>query len=331
MNKKVVVNWRHSPIDKNDLRDLTKRSDSKALTHLLTHLLIALVLAVISYISFERLPIILSIPIYFVFTNVFIFLGLASGIHEMTHGTVFKTKSLNKFFMRLVSFITWSDYVFYRESHMKHHQYTAHHGLEQEVVLPLTLHIKDFLYSLIGNPYYTYKTYFNMFRRALGIIKGEWEEEIFPLENPKKRKELINWNRVVIGGHLLIVLAIILSSKWLLLLYITFPMAFSSIASYAVTMSQHSGLQGDIADSRKCCRSVKINPIYEFLYWNMNYHIEHHMYASVPFYNLKKFSKTIEADLPERKTLLQSYKEIILIQKRQKIDPSYYYEAKCPK
>lgn len=250
------------------------RSDRKALVHLLTHLMLVVLLAIVSYRSFKVLPLYFSIPIYFVFTNVFfIFMGLCSGIHEMSHGTVFKTKSLNWFFMRFISFITWSDYVFYRESHMKHHQYTAHHGLEQEVVLPLKLRIRDFIYSLIG---------------------------------------------------------IILTKEWLLLLLITFPMASSSIASYAVTMSQHSGLQADVADSRKCCRSVKLGPIYQFLYWNMNYHIEHHMYASVPFYNLKKLSEAIEGDMPERKTLFEAYNEIIQIQKRQKIEPEYYYVAQCP-
>lgn len=331
MNGKKVLPWHRSPIDKALFKSLTVRSDGKALRHLLAHLGLVALLGFISYRAFKEYPIYLSIPIYFVFTNVFIFLGLSSGIHEMSHGTVFRTKWLNSVCMRFVSFITWSDYVFYRESHMRHHQYTAHHGLEQEVVLPMKLRIRDFVYSLVGNPYYTFKTYKNMFRRALGIIRGEWEEEIFPPEAINKRRELIRWNRILWVGHLLIVGVIIVTQEWLFLLLITLPMASSSIASYTVTMSQHSGLQPDIADSRKCCRSVKINPVYEFLYWNMNYHIEHHMYAGVPFYNLKQLSKALEADMPQRKSLYQSYKEIIQIQKQQKVEPNYYYEAQCPK
>ena len=30
-------------------------------------------------------------------------------------------------------------------------------------------------------------------------------------------------------------------------------------------------------------RTVYMNPISRFIYWNMNYHIEHHMYPLVPF------------------------------------------------
>ena len=31
----------------------------------------------------------------------------------------------------------------------------------------------------------------------------------------------------------------------------------------------------------------------QFFYWNMNYHVEHHMYAAVPYYNLPKLRKAI--------------------------------------
>lgn len=330
MSNRIVLHWHRSPIDRELFKELCKRSDAKALAHLLPHLLLTIVLGILSYRAFDSLPLYWSLPIYFLFTNVFNFLGQSAGIHEMSHGTVFRTKALNNFFMKLISFVTWSDYVFYRTSHMHHHQYTAHHGLEMEVELPMKLRIRDFLFSLVGNPYVTYKTFISYFRRAFGIIKGEWEEQIFPEDAIEKRKELVRWNRTLIVGHLLIATMILWSGNYLLLLYITYPIASSSILSYLVTMTQHSGLQPDIADSRKCCRSVKLHPIYEFLYWHMNYHIEHHMYAAVPFYNLKKLSKALEGDMPRRQNLLASYQAIIRIQKRQKSEPNYYYDAPCP-
>ncbi|MFM8792728.1 MAG: fatty acid desaturase [Solirubrobacterales bacterium] len=33
------------------------------------------------------------------------------------------------------------------------------------------------------------------------------------------------------------------------------------------------------------------------IYWNMNYHVEHHMYPGVPCYHLPRLRKLIEADL----------------------------------
>lgn len=330
MSKQKILAWRRSPIDPALFKSFTVKSDAKALAHVLTHITLIIVLGVISYNAFKVLPLYFSIPIYFIYTNVLIFIGLCSGLHEMTHGTVFKSKKLQAFFLNVIGFFTWADHVFYKASHTMHHQYTAHHGLEMEVELPMTLRIRDFVFATFFNPYFTLSTFIGIARRALGIIKGEWEVMIFPEDNPKKRQKVIHWCRVLIIGHLLMASAIILSGNYLLLLFFTFPMASSSIASYTITMVQHTGLQPDIADSRKCCRSVKVNPIYEFLYWNMNYHIEHHMYAGVPFYNLPELSKALEADMPERKTLFQAYKEIIRIQKRQKTEPDYYYDQPCP-
>lgn len=324
------ISWHKSPIDPIYFKELTKRSDWKALAHLIPHILLVIILGVFSYWSFMNLPLYVSVFIYLVFANVFNFLGQSAAIHELSHGTVFKTKTLNRFFINVLGFITWSDHIFYKNSHMKHHQFTAHHGLEKEVELPMKLRIRDFLFSAIGNSFITYKTFFTYVRRAMGIIQGEWEEMIFPVDAIKKRRELIRWNRVLVVGHLLIASLIIASGNYLLLLYITYPIYSSSLLSQLVTMTQHTGLQPDVADSRKCCRSVKLPKLYQFLYWNMNYHIEHHMYAAVPFYNLPKLHEALKEDMPEINNLVGTYKQIIAILKRQNIEPDYFYEQACP-
>lgn len=330
MSETTRIKWHQSPIDPALFKTLCQRSDAKALRHVLAHLALVVMLGAFSHWAFMHLPLYAGIFFYLVFTNVFNFLGQTSAIHELSHGTVFESKTLNRFFTYFLGFITWSDPVFYKNSHIKHHQFTAHHGLEKEVELPMTLRVRDFMYSLVGNPYITYRTFFTYLRRALGVIKGEWEEMIFPEEAVKKRQALIRWNRVLITGHLVIAAVIVASGHYLLLLYITYPIYSSSILSHLVTMTQHTGLQPDVPDSRKCCRSVTLPRWYAFLYWQMNYHIEHHMYAAVPFYNLPKLHKALAADMPEMKGLVTSYREMLAIQKRQKVEPDYYYEQVCP-
>ena len=44
------------------------------------------------------------------------------------------------------------------------------------------------------------------------------------------------------------------------------------------------GLQDYVPDFRLCYRRFLVNPVVRFLYWHMNFHIEHHMYAAVPCY-----------------------------------------------
>ncbi len=47
--------------------------------------------------------------------------------------------------------------------------------------------------------------------------------------------------------------------------------------------TQHAGLAEDVLDHRLNCRTVYMNSISRFIYWNMNYHVEHHMFPLVPF------------------------------------------------
>ena len=74
-----------------------------------------------------------------------------------------------------------------------------------------------------------------------------------------------------------------------------------------------------------------VNPVFRFLYWHMNYHIEHHMYAAVPCYNLRALHNAIAHDLPHcPKGLLETWGVIIPILKQQQVDPSYEFVPELP-
>jgi fatty acid desaturase len=45
-------------------------------------------------------------------------------------------------------------------------------------------------------------------------------------------------------------------------------------------------------------RTCYVNPISAFIYWNMHYHIEHHMFPMVPYYNLPALHKELLPQVP---------------------------------
>ena len=51
-------------------------------------------------------------------------------------------------------------------------------------------------------------------------------------------------------------------------------------------------------DHRLNSRTVYMNPVFRFIYWNMNYHVEHHMFPMVPYHALPKLHELIKHDLP---------------------------------
>ncbi|MEI6085056.1 MAG: fatty acid desaturase [Verrucomicrobiota bacterium] len=62
-----------------------------------------------------------------------------NGIHELGHGTVFRTKWLNRFFDRVLSFFSWTNCDLFEVSHVRHHQYTLHPPDDLEAVLPIKI------------------------------------------------------------------------------------------------------------------------------------------------------------------------------------------------
>ena len=111
---------------------------------------------------------------------------------------------------------------------------------------------------------------------------------------------------------------------------ITLGSFITNIASDIVGIAQHCGMKYRDPDFRKVARSMKLGPIYTFLYWHMNWHCEHHMYAAVPCYNLRKLAEHIEGDLPKPLGLVGTWKEMLAIWKRQQEDPSYVFERPLP-
>jgi MocE subfamily Rieske [2Fe-2S] domain protein len=95
--------------------------------------------------------------------------------------------------------------------------------------------------------------------------------------------------------------------------------------------TQHAGLAENVLDHRLDCRTVYMNPVNRYLYWNMNYHIEHHMFPLVPYHALPKLHELIKADSPEPYAgLLHAYKEIIPTVLRQARDPGYFVKRQLP-
>ena len=95
-----------------------------------------------------------------------------------------------------------------------------------------------------------------------------------------------------------------------------------SLAVYFFGVTQHAGLQEDVLDHRLNTRTVYMNPIFRFLYSNMNYHLEHHLFPDVPYYSLPALHAELRPYLPEPSpSCLNAYNEIFTILRKQKSNP----------
>ncbi len=129
---------------------------------------------------------------------------LLNGFHELCHSTVFKSKTLNTFFLYVFSFLGGFNPFLFWASHQEHHKYTLHPPDDMEVVLPVEIKLESFLKSALINPWGFYGRLQGVVRLSRGRLEGEWENVLFPASEPAKRQRLFNWARILLVGHTLL-------------------------------------------------------------------------------------------------------------------------------
>jgi Na(+)-translocating NADH:ubiquinone oxidoreductase F subunit len=135
--------------------------------------------------------------------------------------------------------------------------------------------------------------------------------------------------------YLLIFLAVIFLSvfykTFLPLMFIGLPTLVGSWLMPIYGYTQHAGLQENVLDHRLNCRTVYMNRINRYLYWNMNYHVEHHMFPLVPYHALPALHRLMKDDCPPPYNgIIEAFKEIIPAVLKQVKDPTYYVERQLP-
>ena len=338
IRKELRIKWYRCPIDLTILRALSKPTDLQGLQMAHGHLGLWLLTGSLSfYFAIEQLWLGFVLTIFLHGTVGTFF---SAPHHELCHGTVFKTKRLNEIFLRIFSTFGLQNFHIYKLSHSYHHRFTLHRIADKEVVLPKTPSLK-FLYLL---QLFTFNitggfesrgllpTMRGLFRVAADRMEqpyNEWGTELYA-EFPEERLRAVHWARYLITAHLSFAIFAFLIGYPILILIVSLHPFIGNWLRYFVGAPMHCGLRSDISDFRKCVRTITLNPISEFLYWHMNWHLEHHMFAAVPCYNLKKLYEAVAEDMPKPRTLINSWQEMLVVVEQQQSDPAYEFDTPVP-
>jgi fatty acid desaturase len=219
------------------------------------------------------------------------FTGLCGATHEFYHNTVFENKKLNKFCYRFLCIFNFINYEYNSISHKLHHINNSHDETDSEKSLEKISYI-DLILNLTINFNVLISRVKFLTLNAIGkfpvSITNNWIGTSIII-----KKNIINAARIIIFYYfftLLIALYFDILKIYLLFLILPFVMNFWVDM---ISRAQHYGLEKNSDDILKTTRTVYLNKLLSFLNWNMNYHIEHHLYPSVPFYNLSKLNRLI--------------------------------------
>ena len=317
--------WYRSPVPKEALRELLRRRDWPAIRD--TTIWFALIIGSgwLGYLGWQAGSWWAIVP--------FMIYGLLyastsdSRWHESSHGTAFATDWLNNALYEIASFMVLREATVWRWSHTRHHSDTLIVGRDPEIAVKRP----PALFRLILDNVFKVDVIAQYVTHLLLHCTGRMadEERVFvpPSEFPKVFVRAWIYLLVYTGVFGLA----IYQHSLLPLMYVGLPTLYGSWLMMVYSSTQHAGLAENVLDHRLNSRTVYMNPINRFLYWNMNYHIEHHMFPLVPYHHLPKLHELVKADMPAPyPSLWNAWHEIVPAVLRQAKDPGYCVNRPLP-
>ena len=315
--------WYATPIPRKRMKELMRRSDQPAIRD--TAIWLGLLILTGGFVVYFW-GTWWCLPFFFVYGILY---GSASDSrwHECGHGTAFCTQLMNQAVYQLACFMIMRSPTGWRWSHTRHHTDTIIVGRDPEIAIgrPARL-FRLFLnfFGLIDIPISLAKTVLHSF----GQMTAEEADYIPEME----RQKVYNVARVWIMVYGLTAGASVIYQSWLPLMLIGLPRVYGTWLHIFFGLTQHAGLAEDVLDHRHNTRTVYMNPIFRFLYWNMNYHVEHHMFPMVPYHALPALHEEMKADTaPVYRNMVEAYREIIPALWKQSSDSDFFVPRAVPK
>ncbi len=318
----VGADWYRSPIAPDTLTALTQRTNARAAIDTLLWLGLLVGAGVLAWRSLGSWWAVPALVVYGALYG-----GAADARwHECGHGTAFRSGWLNDLVYYPASFMLLREPTVWRWSHVRHHSDTIIVGRDAEIVFPRPLNLRTWavnLFGLLGVP--------ALIRRIVRHARGRLDDDVAGYVPTDLHRRVV-WEArafaLAIGG---VVVGCVAAGTAVPLLFVLGPTFFGAWLMSFFGTTQHAGLAENVLDHRRSTRTVYMNPIFRFLYLNMNYHVEHHMFPSVPYRSLPALHAEIRDDLPPAcSSTWAAYREILVAARGQAVDPAFELERIIP-
>lgn len=313
--------WFTPKVDRKLLKSLMKRSDGPALWNYGLWLGLMLASGIGGYLTWGT---VWAIPFFAVYGT--LYATSDHRAHELSHGTPFKTRWINEFFYHLAGFMTLHEGHYWRWSHTRHHTHTVVVGKDPEIAVPRPanrLHILlDFFFLRSGLVQIS-----NICCHAFGHITEAGSHFIPDAE----RRKVVNSSRVFVLIFVLVIAACVWTQSILPGMFIVLPRFYGGVLPQLFNVTQHAGLAEDVHDHRLNTRSFATNPVFQWLYANMNFHVEHHMFPMVPYHRLPELHAAVKDQFPTPcPSVWAAWAEFWPVLSRQSQDPSHHLVRTLP-
>lgn len=252
-----------------DLREaMTERRDAPGLWHLAGHLGLILGTGVLIAGGVPGWGLLLPVQgvlIVFLFTLE----------HEATHRTPFRSAWLNDWVGRVCGLLLVLPFEWFRAFHMAHHRWTNLPGKDPELAGPKPATRRAWVWHVSGLPYWIAEV-----RLLARLVSGRVDDG-FVAEGAKAR--VVAEARGMAAVYLLAGLSLIWTD---LLLWIWLvPVLLGQPVLRLYLLAEHGDCP-EVANMFENTRTTFTTRAMRWLAWNMPYHVEHHVWPTVPFHRL---------------------------------------------
>jgi fatty acid desaturase len=313
--------WYRPEIPRRELKRFMARGDAKGLANFGLWLAC---LAGSGYLAYRAVGSYWVILAFFVYGT--IYSSCDARWHECAHGTPFRTRWLNETFYLLSSIMNMKEGTYMRWSHTRHHTETIMVGLDPEIQVMRPADLRRVVLDFFWIP-----DAVQMFKAMISHALGRPTKEARDFVPQSEWGKMFFWSRFYLALYALMIVWAVAIRSWLPILFFPLARFYGGWLHQIFSLTQHAGLAEDVRDHRLNTRTVQMNPVFRFLYFNMNYHIEHHMFPTVPFHALPDLHDRIEGVLPHTYSgLIAAFREIIPALLKQSKDKDYFVLREIP-
>ncbi|KVM81987.1 fatty acid desaturase family protein [Burkholderia stagnalis] len=321
----VNAAWYRCAVPRPLMKQLMQRGDARAIRDTLIWYVAIAISGGLAWLAW-RAHSAWTIPVFFVYGTLYCS-PADSRWHECGHGTAFRTRWMNDMLYQVASFQVFRRATAWRWSHARHHTDTLVVGRDPEIAAPKPTDWLALALNVVA-----LKHVAGELRKMIAVsFTGRLDDEERTYVPESEWPKVVRESRIHLAIYALVAGASLYWHTILPLLYIGLPSLYGAWLYLYFGLTQHAGMPENVLDHRRNCRTVMMNPVFRFLYWNMNYHVEHHMFPMVPFHALPKLHDAVKADMPPPyRSTLAAYSEIVPALIRQTRDPSDYVVRPVP-
>jgi len=231
----------------------------------------------------------------------YLWMSVVTFMHDCTHQVLFERRWKNWVFGIFSTLPVFVTFIAFKEDHLEHHRYNRS-PKDPDAFTMGERKLGDFVlfyaYMLIGV--------------VLTVIQFNF---IYPFQALRGRKLWIHLGelalRVVVYTGLIVWTSQLGVLNEFLAVWLI-PAGFFSLFNSIRFIAEHYGAPWDAGQLRGT-RTIISNPVNSFFWNNINYHIGHHVYPAVPWYNLPKLHEAMLPTIEREGALVEkSYLRVFL-------------------